>query len=297
MTLPSRVCLIGFGEVGQTIAGNLRGRGVRDVVAWDVLFEDPSSIPRRAINGSGVRVGNSAADALADARIVISAVTAAECIATACSAARSLAAEAVYFDLNSVSPTTRLEAAALIGAGRGRYIEAAVMSPIAPKGIASPMLFGGPYAAACLPLARELGFLGAEVFSDSVGRASAAKMCRSIMIKGIEALLTESLLAARRYGVEGAVLESLNDLLPVGDWRALSHYMISRSLQHGRRRAAEIREVASAVREAGLQPWMSEASAERHDWAANLAAANGQPSLESVLDTILAGVPNPHGAL
>jgi 3-hydroxyisobutyrate dehydrogenase-like beta-hydroxyacid dehydrogenase len=296
VSLPSRVCLIGFGEVGQALAGDLRERGVGELSAWDVLFADPTSIPSRALGGSGVRAGGSAADALAGAPIVISAVTAAECVAAARSAAPTLVAGAVFLDLNSVSPTTKAEAAAVIGAGGGRYVEAAVMSPISPKRIAAPMLFGGPHAAAFLPAARELGFAGAEVFSEVIGRASAAKMCRSVMIKGIEALLTESLLAARRYGVEDAVLDSLTGLLPVGDWRSLSLYMISRSLQHGRRRAAEMREVAITMREAGLEPWMSVACAERHDWAAGHAAAKGEESLDAALDAILASVPDPHGA-
>jgi 3-hydroxyisobutyrate dehydrogenase-like beta-hydroxyacid dehydrogenase len=296
MTLPPRICLIGFGEVGQVLAADLRERGVQELSAWDVLFADPASIPSRALEGAGVRAAASAAEALAGASVAISAVTAAECIAVARGAAPSLAAGAVFLDLNSVSPATKAEAAAAIGAGGGRYVEAAVMSPIAPKRIASPMLFGGPHAAAFLPLARQLGFAGATVFSELVGRASAAKMCRSVMIKGIEALLSESLLAARRYGVEDTVLESLNGLLPVGDWRSLSRYMISRSLQHGRRRAAEMREAADAVREAGLEPWMSLACAERQDWAAARAGAISEETLDALLDAVLAGVPDPHGA-
>jgi hypothetical protein len=91
------------------------------------------------------------------------------------------------------------------------------------------------------------------------------------MIKGVEALLAESLLSARHYGVEDAVLGSLNDLLPNPDWRRLARYMISRSLVHGKRRAEEMREVAATVDEAGLEPWMSRAAAERQDWAWALA--------------------------
>jgi 3-hydroxyisobutyrate dehydrogenase-like beta-hydroxyacid dehydrogenase len=134
------------------------------------------------------------------------------------------------------------------------------------------------------------------VFSDVIGRASAAKMCRSVVIKGIEALLTESLVAARRYGVEETVLESLHGMLPVGDWRVLSRYMISRSLHHGRRRAAEMREVAITVAETGIEPSMSAACAERQDWAAAHGAAKDHESLEALLDAILAGVPEPIGA-
>ena len=59
-----------------------------------------------------------------------------------------------------------------------------------------------------------------ELFSGKLGAASAAKMCRSVVVKGLEALMLESLLAARQHGVEGAVLDSLRSLFPADDWRA-----------------------------------------------------------------------------
>jgi 3-hydroxyisobutyrate dehydrogenase-like beta-hydroxyacid dehydrogenase len=290
--LKTRICLIGFGEVGQVLAADLYASGHQEIAAWDLQFTDPASAPSRRVARSGVRSAKSAAAALADATLVICAVTAPECVCAATTAAASIAPNAAFLDLNSVSPTTRAIAAAAISAGGGRYVEAAVMSPIAPARIASAMLLGGPHAAAFLPQARQLGFAGATVFSDIIGRASAAKMCRSAIVKGIEALLTESLLAARRYGVEDAVLESLRDILPVGDWRTLSRYMIGRSMQHGRRRAAEMREVAITVREAGVEPWMSRACAERQDWAAAREHADAHPSLNALLDAILAARSN-----
>jgi 3-hydroxyisobutyrate dehydrogenase-like beta-hydroxyacid dehydrogenase len=115
----------------------------------------------------------------------------------------------------------RTVASIVDGAG-ARYVEGAVMSPIGPKRIASPILLGGAHAEDFLKLARPLGFAGASVFAREVGRASAAKMCRSVMVKGMEALLTESLLAARRHGVEATVLESLQNLFPAADWRKLA---------------------------------------------------------------------------
>ena len=298
MTDAARICLIGFGEVGQVLAADLRQRGAREreLSAWDLLFVDPASGPSRALAAHGVRRGASAADALAGAGIVISAVTPAECVAAARTAGTAHAPGAFFLDLNSVAPETKAEAARAIAAGGGRYVEAAVMSPIAPQRSASPILLGGPHAAIFLPVAHELGFTGAAVFSDVLGRASAAKMCRSVMVKGIEALLAESLLTARRYGVEAAVLDSLHGLLPFGDWPALSRYMISRSLQHGRRRAAEMRQAALTVRDVGLDPWMSSACAERQDWAALHAVASRQESLEGLLDAILATVPDARGA-
>lgn len=288
----TRIALIGYGEVGQTLAADLRARvpADRGLTAWDRLFADPGSGPSRAIAARGDAVAAAAMRAaLQDATLVISAVTAGECLAAAREAAAAIPRGAYYFDLNSVAPATKAEAAQAIEAAGGRYVEAAVMSPIGPKRIASPMLLGGPHAAGFASFARGLGFMGVEVFADTFGSASAAKMCRSVMVKGIEALLAESLLAARHYGVEATVLASLQDLLPGHDWPKLARYMISRSLQHGRRRAEEMREVARTVDDAGIDPWMSAACAERQDWAAARRDALAQEGLEPLLDAVLAG--------
>lgn len=285
---PHRIALIGYGEVGQILAADLEAAGVRDVIVWDRLFASASSAPSRAAASANVRAASSMAEALKNRSLVISAVTAANCVSAAREAAGSMSPEAIYFDLNSVAPRTKRAAAEAIGAAGGRYVEAAVMSPLAPKRIGSPMLVGGPHAAAFEPLAREIGFTGIRVFDAALGKASAAKMCRSVMIKGLEALVTESLLAARRHGVDRAVLESLRDLFPNEDWERIAAYMLSRSLQHGRRRAEEMREAAQAVADAGVEPVMSLACATRQDWAADHRPERAPAALGSLLDAVLA---------
>jgi 3-hydroxyisobutyrate dehydrogenase-like beta-hydroxyacid dehydrogenase len=159
------------------------------------------------------------------------------------------------------------------------------MSAIEPRRMTSPILLGGPYAAAFAEVAAGLGFSDARVLSDEIGRASAVKMCRSVMIKGMEALLAESLIAARHYGVEAEVLGSLNNLLPLDDWEGKARYMISRSLRHGLRRAEEMREAAATVAAAGLDPHMSRAIVARQEWAAQYLAA-AEAELPEMLDTL-----------
>lgn len=285
--MSTRVCLLGFGEVGQTLVGDFRSAGIVGLTAYDVLFNDSDSAPSRAAAASDVRVGKDVKEAVADADLIVCAVTAAQDLAAARSVAGALKPASFYLDVNSVSPGVKQQAASIIEAGGARYVEAAIMSPIAPKGIASPMLFGGPHAIEFLALARRLGFVGAEVFSEQVGKASAAKMCRSVMIKGMEALLAESLLAARHYGVESTVLDSLRNLFPGENWPVLARYMISRSLIHGRRRAEEMREVAQTVAEVGLEPHMSAASAQRQEWAAAFRETAAIQELEAMLDAVL----------
>jgi 3-hydroxyisobutyrate dehydrogenase-like beta-hydroxyacid dehydrogenase len=286
MTLDTRVCLIGFGEVGQTLADDLVRVGIKNIVAWDLLFPDASSIPSKALQSRAVRAAADAPSAARDTQLVISAVTAAQDANAARSVLAGLQRGTFYLDLNSVSPEMKQEVAQIVEATGARYVEGAVMSPIGPKRIASPILLGGPHAEDFLRLGNSLGFTGASVFARQVGKASAAKMCRSVMVKGIETLLTESLLAARHHGVEETVLASLKDLFPAADWRKLAQYMISRSLIHGKRRAEEMREVAQTVRNVGLTPHMSAACAERQEWAAQFRSAADEQTLEAMLDEI-----------
>ncbi len=143
------------------------------------------------------------ASAVAEADLVICAVTAAQIGEAAMSVAAHLNRDAYYFDLNSTSPAAKQAAAAWIDAAGGRFVEAAIMSPIAPHRVASPMLLGGAHAAGFLPLATQLGFTGARSFQRSWGAASAAKMCRSVVVKGLEALMLESLLTARNSASTG----------------------------------------------------------------------------------------------
>src|SRR3546814_10343514 len=133
------------------------------------------------------------------------------------------------------------------------------------------MLLGGPRAET---LAQTLSGLGmdAHAVSEQLGVASAIKMCRSVMIKGLEALVIESYTTARAYGVEDYVLPTLQETFPSIDWSKQGAYFHSRVVQHGRRRAEEMREVANQVREAGFEPWMAVATAEKQDWVAGLAA-------------------------
>ncbi len=283
MTAFHRIALIGFGEVGQTLGEDLTGKAALSV--WDTAFAEPDSLPSRALSRFQVRVGRDAADAVRDAELVISAVTADQDLAAAQSVGPGLPKGAIFLDLNSCSPGQKVASAKVVEAAGGRYVEAAVMSPIGPKRIASPMLLGGVHAADFVVGALPLGFTGAAPYSDVIGQAAATKLCRSVMIKGVEALLTESMLAARHYGVEQVVLDSLSDLLPLPDWNRTAQYMISRSLEHGTRRAEEMREAARTVEEAGVAGLMSRAIAERQDWAADYKGALNA-DLKAMLDAI-----------
>ena len=278
MTVPSTIALIGFGEVGQIFARGLSKAGVADLRTFDIAFAQPDAVQRRTAGDLGVRACASAAEAVQGAELVISAVTAAATLEAVASVVHGLRTQAFFLDLNSAAPATKAAGAALIERAGGCYVEAAVMASVPPTGLRTPILLGGPHAAAFEPVATALG-LAATFFSPVVGAASSVKMCRSVLIKELEALSMECLLAARHYGVEREVLASLKDTFPNQDWTELARHMIGRSLQHGARRAEEMREVAKTVRDAGVEPLMSTATVERQAWAARTRAKVGNEAL------------------
>jgi 3-hydroxyisobutyrate dehydrogenase-like beta-hydroxyacid dehydrogenase len=264
-----QIGLAGFGEVGGIFGAGLKGRaGVEGVAAWDIKFRDEAV--RARAGASGVAVKESMAQLCAAADLVISAVTASNTLAVAEEAAPHLRAGSFFLDLNSASPGTKQQAAALVDKAGAHYVEAGVMTSVPPYGIKVPMLLGGAKAH---ELAQALNAWGmdAKVVSERLGVASAIKMSRSVMIKGLEALVIESYATARQYGVEEHVIPTLQETFPGIDWTKQGAYLFSRVVQHGKRRAEEMREAANTVREAGFEPFMASATADKQQFVADCA--------------------------
>lgn len=266
-----RIGLAGYGEVGRILAEDLCGAG-QQVAAYDIKLGTADEAPLRAHAAThGVTLAASAAELAAQADCIVSAVTASQAVSVAEACAPSMRPGAWFLDFNSASPGAKQHAAQIVDAAGGRYVEGAVMTSVPPYRIRVPLLLGGSGAAALAPLLNALGF-AARPASDRIGVASATKMCRSVMIKGLEAMVIESFTTARAYGVEDAVLASLAETFPGIDWEKQGAYFFQRVIEHGRRRAEEMREVAQTVREAGLTPWSAQGTAERQAWMADLAA-------------------------
>ncbi len=268
-----RIALIGYGEVGRILAEDLRAQDLA-LSAFDLKLEGAQGAqgePMRAhARQHGVALAASHGEAVRGAGLVISAVTASQAVPVAAACAPALDRGAFFLDFNSASPGAKIHAGGIVDAAGGRYVEGAVMTSLPPHRIRVPLLLGGPHAAAIQPLLAELGF-DAKVHDARLGVASATKMCRSVVIKGLEAMLVESFTTARHYGVEDAVIASLRETFPGIDWERQAAYFFQRVIEHGRRRSEEVREVAVTVREAGLAPFSAAGTAERQAWVADLA--------------------------
>lgn len=249
-----RIAFIGFGEVGQTFSKGLLASGKVEIAAWDLKFRDASGERNLAAAAAlGVRTARSAPEATKDAAIVISAVTASEAENVAREAAAFITGGQMFVDVNSAAPTTKIRAAEFIRAAGGRYVEAAVMAPVLTPGIRVPILAGGPEAEDATRILNDLG-MNLTAVASQYGRASAMKLSRSIIIKGLEALMVDCTASCEAWGVKDEVFASLAATFPSIDWHALSDNMLERVATHGVRRSAEMAEAGEMVDALGINP-------------------------------------------
>jgi 3-hydroxyisobutyrate dehydrogenase-like beta-hydroxyacid dehydrogenase len=256
------VAFIGFGEVGQTFARDLLRRDDVAVSAYDRLFGAPAGAGLSArASELGVRECACAADAGAGASIILSAVTASEAETVAAAAAAFLRPGQIFLDVNSAAPTTKQRAARHVESAGAHYVEGAVMQPVLKPGLAVPILAGGPHAEDTARMMNALG-MNLTAVATEFGRASAMKLCRSIVIKGLEALMVDCAAASEALDVKDHVFGSLADTFPSIDWRALAANMRERVATHGIRRSAEMFEAGEMLAALGMDPGLANAVAE-----------------------------------
>jgi 3-hydroxyisobutyrate dehydrogenase-like beta-hydroxyacid dehydrogenase len=259
-----KIACIGFGEAASAFASDWAAP-MRSVRAYDRKTDVAGTRDARLRDYThyGVEGRDDPAQALTGASIVLSLVTADQALAAAKAGAPHLARGAIWFDMNSVAPDTKREAALAIEGAGGHYVDVAVMAPVHPLRASVPLLVAGPHADEGAGMLREIGFRNVRRVPGAVGGASAIKMIRSVMVKGLEALSAECVLAAETAGVRDAVLASLDASWPGIDWAEKADYNLDRMMVHGRRRAAEMEEVVKTLDALGTGSSMSRAIVER----------------------------------
>ena len=268
--MKDRIALIGFGEAARAFASGWAAgplRGGAPVSAFDIktLSRDPHVAEDKWADYRAVPVKGyeTVGQALSGAGAVFSLVTANEAWNAAEAAALHLREGALFLDCNSCAPGTKSRSSERVGSAGARYVDVAVMAPVHPRLHETPLLVSGPHAAAAVDFLNGRLGMRASLVEGPVGAASSIKMIRSVAMKGLEAVMLECVLSGRRAGVDGIVLDSLEQTYPGFGWRKRAAYMMERAATHGIRRAAEMREVALTVRELGFDGAIATATA---DW-------------------------------
>ncbi len=197
------IAFIGFSEAARAFLDGWRtnpGFKAR-ISAYDIKTDSPDPEVRaakRADYAAAKVIGASdAPEAVVGAEAVFSVVTADQAHEAALAALPGLMKGALFFDCDSCAPQTKTRTAAEVDAAGGRYVDVAVMAPVHPRLHRTPLLISGPHAKAAVPALAALG-MSAKIHQGPVGAASAVKMIRSIMMKGLEALVCECVLPGGR---------------------------------------------------------------------------------------------------
>lgn len=246
------VSFLGFGEAAQSFCNDERWQGVTHGYDIKLNQNDHRLAKLKDFEQFGV-ITDEPIDALASgSNTILSVVTADQALNAAEGVAPFLNAGALYLDMNSAAPTTKQAAAKLMQDAGVDYVDVAIMSPVNPKQLDVPLLLAGHKAELAKSKLSELGFQNIRIVGDQIGQASAIKMLRSVMIKGVEALTSECAIAAYRAGVVDEVFGSMGE-----GWPNKADYNLDRMMVHGARRAAEMDEVVKTLEDLGVEPIMS----------------------------------------
>lgn len=244
-----RVAVLGLGEAGSEIAGDLVAAGV------DVRGYDPLDIQVPGVTRCG-----SESDAATGADVILSVNSASAAVTALRYGLPGTARGAIWADLNTSGGRLKRELAARCADAGVTFVDVAMMAPVPGQGLRVPMLVSGDGAAAFTETFRALGG-DVAVLDGPPGSASDRKLVRSVFFKGMAAAVVEALAAARAAGCEDWLRHNIADDLIKADGSTLDR-LERGTHKHAVRRAAEMRAAADMLTDLGVPARISAATAE-----------------------------------
>lgn len=258
--------IVGFGEVAQTFVKGWRGDFLANIVAYDRKTDrdgHEKDIKLGEYEENDIITCLALKEVVSCSDYIFSLVTADQAEKVANEVSSYIKPNTFYFDCNSCSPETKRRSSDAISLAGGRYIDVAIMAPVAPLKHKTPLYLSGEFAEDAASILNKFDMSGQTV-SLEVGHAASIKLVRSIMIKGLEALSAEFIYTAKKLGVEDIVVQTLDETFPDFDWKNNIKKMIQRMETHGLRRAEEMHEVSSMLKSVGISNHMSVGAANWH---------------------------------
>ncbi|MCP3381280.1 DUF1932 domain-containing protein [Bradyrhizobium sp. CCGUVB4N] len=264
-----RLGLVGYGEIGSTIGKGLREAGLEQVFSYDkYAFDGPyADLIQSRARAAGVTLVKSNRELADAAELIFSVTPGSASLDSAASFAPVLDGRHTFLDFASATPKVKYGVAERL-AKTGAVLGDGSIMGTSQMGYTMHMLSSGPAGRRVVDLLVPWG-MSIEYVGEKLGTASGIKILRSVLIKGIEALIDEMLLAAGSYGLDEAVLASASKTLtrPFMDTVAS---LIPSGVIHAKRRTEEVEMAAEAVADAGIEPLMARATVERLRWKQSL---------------------------
>lgn len=258
-----RICVFGLGEAGSEIAAGLAAAGAH------VTGFDPAEVG----TPEGVVRHDDPAAAVTGVEVVVALTAAADSRTALTQALDRIPAGAHYADFSTAAPSLKRELAGTAGSAGLRFTDVALMAPVPGRGISTPALASGPGADALAAALTRVG-MDLAVVGGEAGTAATHKLLRSVVVKGLAAVVVESMEAARAAGLAEATWENLVDQITVADERFLRRLVLGTGV-HAERRMHEMEAAAAMLQDLGVDPVMTRSTVE----SLGHAIAYGVPSL------------------
>ncbi|MGY4235897.1 3-hydroxyisobutyrate dehydrogenase-like beta-hydroxyacid dehydrogenase [Bradyrhizobium sp. USDA 4449] len=264
-----RLGLVGYGEIGSTLGKGLREAGLQEVFCYDkYAFNGPyAELIQERAKAAGVTLVKSNKELADAAELIFSVTPGSASLESADAFAPFITDRHTFLDFASATPKIKKSVAAKL-ASSGALLGDGSIEGTPLHGYSMRMLSSGPAGERVrdwlVPWGMQIEFTG-----PVLGTASGIKIIRSVLIKGIEALTDEMLLAARQYGIDEVVLASASKTL-ARPFMDTVHSLTPSGVIHAKRRAEELEMSADAVADAGVEPIMARAIAARLRWKESL---------------------------
>lgn len=284
----TRAAFIGFGEAAQALI-SIAGDNAPDVIsAFDIKTRDEATREAKLMDYIQFQVNGAfnPEQAVCGAQVIFSLVTPDQANLALAPLSSALTEKQFVVDCNSCAPAVKKHNAKLVESQGAAYIDAAIMSPVKANSKPIPLYISGKKATLVAPQLQYLGF-DVTVISEQVGDASQIKMLRSAMVKGLEALTTECMLAAHRAGVAPYVIESLEKSYPQLNLSQLAVYHMERMLSHGKRRSEELKSVVETLASLDIDTSMSSGAINWHQRMSDINVTVDNQTLEQLSNQIL----------
>jgi len=242
------IAILGLGEAGSIFANDLAAMGIT-VSGWDPL-------PKRSLH-KNIHFAKSNADASKDADIIFSVNLSSASEAIAKEVFPVMNANKIYAEMNTSSPQKKIAVYDILKSSGVQYVDLAIMAPVPPKGIKTPFIASGPGAKQMQEKLESLQ-LDFSYLSENVGDASTRKLLRSIVYKGVAAVICEAMEAGKVFGLEKYIREQISTVIGGND--ALIDRFVEGSYSHAERRIHEMEAVVQMLEAKNVEPLMSAAS-------------------------------------
>ena len=244
-----KIAVLGLGEAGSAFARDLLKQGVQ-VSGWD---PEPNVLPE------GLELASSNAEAAKDADIILSANLASAALDIASEVSSVLGPNQYFAEMNTSSPQLKRDVANALDLSGAKVLDVAIMAPVPPQGLATPMYVAGEGTEEFVSMVRPLG-MSTTVLDGGVGTAATYKLVRSIAYKGFAAVVTECLEAAQKLNLEAYAREQLAGL--IGDEKMIDRFVVG-SKKHAKRRKHEMEAVKDLLKNIDVSAFTTEASINR----------------------------------